>query len=214
MALEKLVEEGLQFFSIRHNEKIVDDLCLYIRELDKWNKRVNLTGLKEPTSVIRELLYDAFFLYSRIEGIGTVLDLGSGSGILGIPVKILDENLAVFSVDKSIKKVQFQRHVRRLLALRGFNPIHDRAEVLEPLRVDALIVKGFGTIAGILDAGGRHIAPGGYALILKGKAGEPVEYPKFSLEKAVPYHLPGSDKTYKFFVYKKLDAVDRDDLLL
>jgi hypothetical protein len=80
---------------------------------------------------------------------------------------------------------------------------HSRAEVLEPLEVDALIVKGFGTIEGILEKGGRHVKPGGWALILKGKTNEPAEYQGFELKKAIPYLLPGSDKTYRFFVYRK-----------
>jgi 16S rRNA (guanine527-N7)-methyltransferase len=203
MELEKMMEEGLQFFSIAHDEKIVGNLSLYVRELNKWNEHMNLTGLKELKRVIRELLYDAFFLYSRMEGMKSTLDLGSGAGILGIPVKILDENLKVFSVDKSLKKIQFQRHVRRIVPLKDFEPIHSRAEVLEPLEVDALIVKGFATIDGILEKGGRHIKTGGCALILKGKTDEPTEFQGFELENAIPYCLPGSDKAYRFFVYRK-----------
>ena len=203
MELEKMVQEGLQFFSISHNEKTVNNLSFYVRELNKWNEHMNLTGLKEMGRVVRELLYDAFFLYSRMEGIKSVLDLGSGAGILGIPLKILDENLEVFSVDKSMKKIQFQRHVRRIIPLKGFKPIHSRSEALEPLDVDALIVKGFGTIDGILEKGGVHIKSGGCALILKGKTDEPAGYQGFELEKAIPYSLPGSDKAYRFFVYRK-----------
>lgn len=203
MELEKMMEAGLQFFSIAHDEKIVGNLSLYVRALNKWNEHMNLTGLKELKRLIRELLYDAFFLYSRMEGMKSTLDLGSGAGILGIPVKILDENLKVFSVDKSLKKIQFQRHVRRIIPLKDFEPIHSRAEALESLEVDALIVKGFGTIDRILEKGGRHIKAGGCALILKGKTDEPVEFQGFELEKAIPYRLPESDKAYRFFVYRK-----------
>jgi 16S rRNA (guanine527-N7)-methyltransferase len=203
MELEKLVEKGLRFFSIPHDKRVVGDLCFYVRELDKWNKRMNLTGLKDSRLVIRELLYDAFFLFSRMTGAGSVLDLGSGSGILGIPVKILDENLVVFSVDKSMKKIQFQRHIRRLIPLKGFDPIHGRAEVIEPLGVDALVVKGFGTIDGILEKGGRHVKSTGRALILKGKIDEPAEQEGFLLDEVIPYRLPESDKDYRLFVYKK-----------
>jgi 16S rRNA (guanine527-N7)-methyltransferase len=203
MELEKMVQEGLQFFSVSYNEKTIGNLSLYVRELSKWNKHMNLTGLKELRRIICELLYDAFFLYSRMEGIKSVLDLGSGAGILGIPVKILNENLEVFSVDKSMKKIQFQRHIRRIIPLKDFKPIHSRAEGLEPLEVDALIVKGFGTIDGILEKGGRHLKSGGCALILKGKTNEPTGYQGFELEKTISYLLPGSDKAYRFFVYRK-----------
>jgi 16S rRNA (guanine527-N7)-methyltransferase len=203
MELEKLVEEGLRFFSISHDEKMVGDLCLYVRELDKWNKRMNLTGLKESRLVIRELVYDAFFLFSRMEGIRSILDLGSGAGILGIPAKILDENLVVFSVDKSMKKIQFQRHIRRAIPLKGFNPIHSRAEAIEPLGVDCLVVKAFGTVGGILEKGGRHVKSRGRALILKGKTDEPMDHDGFLLDEVIPYRLPESDKEYRLFVYKK-----------
>ena len=203
MELEKLVEEGLRLFAIPYDVKAINSLHFYVTELDKWNKGMNLTGLKEPSSIIRELLYDAFFLCTRFEGIRSILDLGSGSGILGIPAKILHEDLVVFSVDKSMKKIQFQRHMRRLLMLKDFNPFHSKAEALEFLNVDACVVKGFGGVGVILEKGGRHVKPGGCAMLLRGKADEPPRYGEFQLEKAISYSLPGNDKTYRLLIYRK-----------
>jgi len=203
MDLERLVREGLRFFSISHDLKAVDKLSLYVRELDRWNARINLTGLKQPERIIKELLYDAFFLCTRLKGIESLLDLGSGSGILGIPVKILNERIAVFSVDKSMKKIQFQRHMKRAVPLKEFYPIHGRAEALEPVGVEALVAKGFGAIDRILETGGGHIKSGGSALILKAKQDQPLEHAGFALEEMSPYSLPENDREYKFFVYRK-----------
>ncbi len=201
-----MLREGLQFYSIPHDQKMLGGLNLYVRELIRWNARINLTGLKEPGQVIRELLYDAFFLCIRLNGIESVVDLGSGSGILGIPIKILNEDITVFSVDKSLKKIQFQRHIKRVVSLKQFYPIHGRAETLEPLGAEILIAKGFGTIDRILETGGRHIRHGGSALILKGKEDQPQEYDGFIAEQTIPYSLPGSGRAYRLFVYRKGQA--------
>lgn len=199
-----MLRKGLEFFHIPHNEKTVKDLCFYARELKKWNERMNLTGLKELNGIVGELLYDAFFLCGYMKGMKSVLDLGSGAGILAIPVKILDENLKVFSIDKSLKKIQFQRHIKRTMHLKNYVPVHARAETLEPVEADALIVKGFGGIKEILEKGGRHIGTGGRAFIVKGKSERPIGHPGFELVNAIPYVLPVTNKAYRLFVYRRL----------
>ena len=198
-----MVMKGLNFFQIPYNGDRVNEICMYVRELKKWNQYMNLTGLKELDLIVSELLYDAFFLCGYMKEMKTVLDLGSGAGILAIPITILSENLKICSVDKSLKKIQFQRHIKRLVSLKNIVPVHDRAEVLEPMETDALIAKGFGSVEEILGKGGKHIRPEGYAFILKGKNEEPIEYPGFKLNNVIQYLLPVSDKAYRLFIYKK-----------
>jgi 16S rRNA (guanine527-N7)-methyltransferase len=204
MELNKIMQEGLNYFHIPCDEKRLNDLCFYVLELKKWNRYMNLTGLKELNRIVRELLYDAFFLCGYLQEVKSVLDLGSGSGILAIPIAILNENLEITSVDKSLKKIQFQRHVKRAVHLKNFAPIHGRAEALDSAQVDALIVKGFGSIEGILEKGGRHIRTGGCAYILKGKGEGRIIYQGFELDHAIAYILPESNREYRLFVYKKL----------
>jgi 16S rRNA (guanine527-N7)-methyltransferase len=204
MSAESLIAEGLDYFSIPHTVVTVEKLTFFIHELEHWNKYVNLTAKRPIEWIVRELLYDAFFLCSIIRGTPSALDVGSGSGVLAIPMAILDETMQVSSVDRTLKKIQFQRHVRRSLGLNNLSLIHGRIESLEPLRVDALLVKGFGPTRLILREGGRHLNETGVVYLLKGRTERGDAYPGFSLERATQYRLPGNSKEYQLFVYKKV----------
>jgi 16S rRNA (guanine527-N7)-methyltransferase len=129
--------------------------------------------------------------------------MGSGAGILAIPLKILNEKMQVFSIDKSLKKIQFQRHIQRTLKLSSFFPVHGRIESLEPLDVQNLVAKAFGSIPDILTKGGKHIRKGGHAFLLRGKTKALEDIDGFTLEDVIPYTLPDSIKARTLFVYRK-----------
>jgi 16S rRNA (guanine527-N7)-methyltransferase len=204
MNTEKNIREGLAHFHIDCTETALRSLLFYMEELMRWNTKVNLTGIQDIERAVRELLYDAFFLTRHLQNHQSILDLGSGAGILAIPLAIIDANMKIFSIDKSLRKVQFQRHIKRTLRLSQFIPIHGRAEEIAPIGVDSLVVKAFGSIPEILEKGGIHIKPGGRALVLKGEKAEPVDWEGFLLQDTISYELPVISKSYKLFIYKKV----------
>ncbi|HOJ42941.1 MAG TPA: class I SAM-dependent methyltransferase [Syntrophorhabdaceae bacterium] len=108
MRPEEEIKKGLDYFGLFYDESKINALSLYIHELEKWNKHINLTGKKDILSIIRELLYDAFFVYKEMGKASSFLDMGSGSGILSIPFAIMDRSIDVFSVEKNIKKYIFR----------------------------------------------------------------------------------------------------------
>jgi 16S rRNA (guanine527-N7)-methyltransferase len=204
MKPEKNIRDGLTHFHVDCDETALKALLYYMEELMRWNEKVNLTGIRDIERAVQELLYDAFFLKRHTQNDHSLLDLGSGAGILAIPLSIIDANVAIFSIDKSLRKIQFQRHIKRMLHLDRFTPIHGRAEEVGPTGVDSLVVKAFGSIPEILEKGGIHIRPGGRALILKGEKEKPVECEGFILEDAIGYELPFISKRYKLLIYKKV----------
>jgi 16S rRNA (guanine527-N7)-methyltransferase len=206
VSVESLIAEGLDHFGISYPPAAVERLSFYMHELVRWNKRINLTAIRPIEQIVQELLYDSLFLVSMISGIRSALDMGSGSGILAIPLAILDKQMQLFSVDSTLKKIQFQRHVKRGLHLDNLSLIHGRIESLEPLGVDVLLSKGFGPTRLILQKGGKHLNKDGAAYLLKGRTEKVDVYPGFYPERVVPYRLPGNPKEYQLFVYKKLDT--------
>lgn len=204
MKLRQLVDDGLRYFHVQYDEQIVADILYYVKELEKWNRHVNLTGLRNAEEVVRALLYDAFFVDRFIKGDRTVLDLGSGAGILAVPLKVLNSGMSVISVDKNMKKIQFQRHIARGLRLKDFTALHGKIEELDAMEVDALLVKAFGSMKVIFEKGGRHIRREGRALMLKTDRDEPAEAAGFVLEDSIPYRLPLSEKALRIFIYKKI----------
>lgn len=204
MTLEKIIEHGLTSFKIPFSDPVLKSLIQYVTELKKWNERMNLVGLKDTESIVRELLYDAFFLDGYVRRSESTLDMGSGAGILAIPLKILNEEMRVFSIDKGLKKIQFQRHIQRTLKLDSFFPVQTRVESLGPLNVQSLVAKAFGSITDILTKGGGHIKNGGHAFLLRGKTQAREDVDGFILEEVIPYTLPDSIKARTLFIYRKL----------
>ncbi len=202
--LKKAIEEGLSYFRIDYDDARLSQLCLYVESLERWNRRINLIGLKEMEAVVGELIFDAFFLYTWTRDGRRILDLGSGAGILAIPLAILGSGNTVFSVDKSLKKVQFQRHVRRLLELENLSILCGRAEEIEPLQVDVLMAKAFGSVREVVEKGARHLKEEGSLLLVRGKSEKPAKEEGFCLVETQKYRLPEGRKEYQLFVYKKV----------
>jgi hypothetical protein len=81
--------------------------------------------------------------------------------------------------------------------------MHERIENLEPLEADCLTVKAFGSIPQILEKGGPHLKENARAFILKGRSEDGAKVPGFEPEELIPYSLPGAQKRYKLFIYRK-----------
>jgi 16S rRNA (guanine527-N7)-methyltransferase len=204
-SLERLIQETLLCFAIDvETERVIGQLSSYVEELAKWNRRMNLTGLVPVESIIRDLLSDAIFLHTVIPVEGSVLDLGSGAGILAIPLAVLSPGRRIISVDKSLRKAQFQRHVKRLMHLSNVEVLHARAEDLPPLHVNFLVAKAFGGVTKILRKGGPHLMEGSLAFLVRGATEEAPQESGFVLNNLRSYQLPKSGKSYQLFVYKKV----------
>lgn len=208
MATLPLIKEGLIRYEIDHTAGQLANLSLFLAELVKWNKRMNLVGLKDEESIVLHLIHDAFFLYTSMRDAHSILDLGSGSGVVSVPLSVLDDKKSIFSIDKSLKKIQFQRHIRRLLVLTNLTVIHGRARDVHPLNVDAVVAKAFGPMAQVLTEARRHLRTGGRLFVAAGKREKAAQGEGFLVENPVFYSLPKGAKEYQLFVYKKISQPD------
>jgi 16S rRNA (guanine527-N7)-methyltransferase len=174
---------------------------LFIRELKKWNRTVNLTAITRDEEIAVKHIVDALVCAACVGEGEAVLDIGSGAGIPAIPIKILKPSVQVVSVDAVAKKIMFQRHVARLLGLKGFEAIHARVEDLAAShagRFDVVTSRAFTRLeqfvalgAPLLAAGGRMIAmkgPGVVAEMESERAG--IATLGFEITSCKPYNLP------------------------
>lgn len=119
---EKLNENNL---SISDDE--IDKLIVYMDNLIEWNKKVNLTAIKEEKDIIVKHFIDSIFISKEIVG-KSFIDIGSGAGFPGIPLKIVKNDLKVTLLDSVNKKVLFMQDSIEKLMLNDIVALHGRAE--------------------------------------------------------------------------------------
>ena len=104
-----------------------EKLYLYMKNLSDWNQRINLTAIKEEKEIVVKHFLDSVIIKDKIVG-NKVLDIGSGAGFPGIPLKIFNENLDVVLLDAVQKKVNFMNDTIGKLELKNVVAFHGRAE--------------------------------------------------------------------------------------
>ncbi len=143
MEPRELLRSQLQSLGVQVAGQAVADLLWFLEELLRWNRRVNLTAVTDPTAGVEKHLVDSLTLLPLLSGRERLLDIGSGGGFPCLPLKIAAPALEVLSVEATAKKVAFQNHVARSLGLEGFQAVHRRAEDLPS---SALCRPGFDVI--------------------------------------------------------------------
>jgi 16S rRNA (guanine527-N7)-methyltransferase len=113
---------------------------LYLRELLDWSKRLNLTGIRDPDDVVIKHFIDSLTPLPYLGRTGRLLDIGSGAGFPGIPLKIAAPRLQVQLVDASRKKVSFLKHLIRTLELQVISVFHSRIEDMQQLETPFQII--------------------------------------------------------------------------
>jgi 16S rRNA (guanine527-N7)-methyltransferase len=169
----KLLIEGAKEFRIHLSEKTVDDLDLYLRELLKWNQKINLTAIRTEKEIIVKHFLDSLSVHPYLSQSSSLLDVGSGAGFPGIPLKLADPTLEITLIDSVRKKVDFQRHIIRRLGLNGIEAVHGRVQEREILRkmenrFDRVISRAFADLHVFLQVSNPFLKKGGAALAMKG----------------------------------------------
>ena len=99
-----------------------------MEELIEWNKKINLTAIVEPNDIIDKHFVDSVMINQFIEEDKKIIDVGTGAGFPGIPLKIIRDDLIIDLLDSLNKRVSFLNEVINILNLNNINAIHARAE--------------------------------------------------------------------------------------
>ena len=114
----ELVRPYLLGSQVAVNEEVTAKLRVYLEMLLRWNERTNLTAIREPEAIVTRHFGEGLYASLCIlGGVQAVLDLGSGAGFPGIPMKLLRPELAMTLAESQGKKASFLRDVVRALGL-------------------------------------------------------------------------------------------------
>lgn len=113
-------------FKINLKEHHIALLIPYVEELVKWNEKINLIGPLNVRRILMELVLDSLIPAPYISPNYHLLDIGSGAGFPGIPIKIYFQTIPITLMDSSLKKVTFLRYIVRKLGLKDISVINAR----------------------------------------------------------------------------------------
>ncbi|PHS71621.1 MAG: 16S rRNA (guanine(527)-N(7))-methyltransferase RsmG [Methylophaga sp.] len=189
------LQQGCQDLGLVLTLEQQQKLLLYVELLAKWNKVYNLTSVRDEGEMISRHILDSLAILPFLSGT-SMLDVGSGAGLPGIPVAIARPDLAVTLLDSNSKKTRFLQQVKAELALSNLSVVHSRIEHAELPRFSMVTARAFSTIDNIIDLTGRHCDDAGCLLLMKGAY--PEEELKFistsfMLKEVVSLTVPGCD---------------------
>lgn len=110
------------------NAKNVDKFYNYMKLLLEWNEKINLTAIKNEKEFIIKHFIDSLTINKYIKDNKTLIDVGTGAGFPGIPLKLFNEELSVTLVDSVNKKINVVKDIIEKLELSNIQAIHARAE--------------------------------------------------------------------------------------
>lgn len=169
-----IVKKGLEYFSVSADESQISQLAFHSAEMLKWNKKTNLTSITDPFEVAVKHVIDSAAILNYLSSAQKVLDIGTGGGFPGIPLKILAPLLDITLVEASRKKVSFLKHVIRSLKLKNINAFQARGEELsdEPEfsgQFDLAVCRAFSGLDTFLNMAIPYLKEDGFILAMKGR---------------------------------------------
>jgi 16S rRNA (guanine527-N7)-methyltransferase len=125
---QDLIIDGAQDLGIEIDEHAAAQFSIHAIELVKWSRKINLTSITQPSDIAVKHFIDSLAPAQFIPENARLLDIGSGGGFPGIPLKILKPSVSGMLIDGVRKKVNFLKHLLRTLKLEDIEACQVRAE--------------------------------------------------------------------------------------
>lgn len=194
MALAEQLRAGLRSLGLVLTQEAQDKLLAYVALMVKWNRTYNLTSVREPQDMLAVHVLDSLSVLAHLPT-GSLVDVGSGGGLPGIPLAICEPSRAVALVESNQKKSAFQRQVQIELGLANLQVVRRRAEEYVPQKgFDVVISRAFASIADFISVAEHLCVPTGVMAAMKGVfPEEEIAHipPRFHVEQSTALEVPG-----------------------
>jgi 16S rRNA (guanine527-N7)-methyltransferase len=169
MTPEQRLLHGVQTLDLDLTRDARAALMAYVGLLSHWNRAINLTAVREPHQIVTRHLLDSLTVLPFLQG-REILDIGSGAGLPGIPLAIINPERRFTLLDSHLKKISFLRQVVHDLGLNNVVVTHQRAEKFQsPIKFDTLVARAFAKLADLLSACGHLLGRDNALVAMKGQ---------------------------------------------
>ena len=215
--MEKAFEkDGLEFNIDKYNKY----MC-YMSLIREWNEKVNLTAITEEIEIIKKHFIDSIqcFRFNGFNSFKNIIDIGTGAGFPGIPVKIAHSEIKVTLLDSLNKRVIFLNEVIKSLELKDIDAVHSRAEDLAQKKehregYDGVVSRAVANMAVLSEFCLPYAKIGGYFIALKGPAvEEEITAAKNAIgtlggriEEILPVEIEDTDLRHNIVIVKKIKS--------
>ena len=218
--MEQMIADGLARLGL--SEKVPASspalLARYGEMLLEKNKVMNLTAIREPDQVAKLHMLDCAALMNTAEFAGkTLIDVGTGAGFPGLPLKILNPDLQVTLLDSLNKRVDWLKEVCSALSLTGIEAIHARAEEQAQVKgfrdsFDFATARAVADLRLLSEICLPYVKVGGHFLAMKSvESDEEIEHAAHAIKfmggrvrDIVDYPVPGTDVKHRVVVIEKV----------
>ncbi len=204
----KLIIDGAKVFDLDLDHCHTELFAVHARELLHWNQTINLTAITDPFEIAIKHFVDSLAPAGLISSGATLLDIGSGGGFPGIPLKVAIPTLSMTLIDVSRKKINFLKHIIRSLKLDGIEALQIRAEALatDPSynkHFDVITSRALTDLNSFIRQARPLLAANGQMIALKGKMDQPeVETGDSYTPIAKTYLLPFTQSKRSIFIIR------------
>ena len=169
-----LLAEGMDALALPATDAQRAKLLGYLQLLQKWNTAYNLSAVRDPLRMVTQHLLDCLAVVSvlnrQFDGTALrILDVGSGGGLPGVVLVVMQSLWSVCCVDAVAKKAFFVRQVAGELQLKNLQAEHARVETLRTAPFDLIVSRAFSSLQDFVALTRSQLAPGGAWLAMKGR---------------------------------------------
>jgi 16S rRNA (guanine527-N7)-methyltransferase len=149
-----------------------DSLLAVIRELEAWNRRFNLTAIRDPRDMVVKHLLDSLSVQRWLHG-SSIADVGTGAGFPGLPLAVINPQRRFALIESTTKKARFVQHAAVAAGLDNVEVVNARSEAHRPSApFDTVICRAVGKVSDFVRLAGHLCAPDGRMLAMKGQSPE------------------------------------------
>jgi len=173
---QRLIIDSAHELGIQINEDVTAQFSAHASELINWNRKINLTAITNPRDIAIKHFVDSLAPAGCVPEGARLLDIGSGAGFPGIPLKILKPSISVLLIDAVGKKINFLKHVLRNLGLENIEARQIRTENLlkgagQSISFDVIISRALSDLAPFVKSALPLLSRQGTIIAMKAKVG-------------------------------------------